>query len=108
MWLRTGFESGSDKKNHRTETTVDTEGRNRIGFKRELFVYRLAYNDDIVAFKNGPPARRSEPDWRLEGAYLNGYVTYPAVAGQPPAHFSTQPSGPCPVMRREGHDPSLI
>jgi hypothetical protein len=25
--------------------------------------------------QNGPPARRSEPDWRLEGAYLNGYVT---------------------------------
>jgi hypothetical protein len=65
MWLRTGFDSGSDKKNHRTETTVDTEGRNRIGFKRELFVYRLAYNDDIVAFKNGPPARRSEPDYEI-------------------------------------------
>jgi hypothetical protein len=25
--------------------------------------------------QNGPSARRSEPDWRLEGAYLNGYVT---------------------------------
>src|SRR6201987_577454 len=25
--------------------------------------------------QNGPPARRSEPDWRKEGAYLNGYVT---------------------------------
>jgi hypothetical protein len=24
---------------------------------------------------NGPPARRSEPDWRREGAYLNGSVT---------------------------------
>jgi hypothetical protein len=25
--------------------------------------------------QNGPPARRSEPDWRWEGAYLNRYVT---------------------------------
>ena len=25
--------------------------------------------------QNGPPARRSEPDWQLEGAYLNRYVT---------------------------------
>src|ERR1700740_269808 len=25
--------------------------------------------------QNGPPARRSEPDWRKEGAYINGYVT---------------------------------
>src|SRR6201987_4312057 len=25
--------------------------------------------------QNGPPARRSEPDWRKEGAYLNGNVT---------------------------------
>src|SRR6266478_2030224 len=25
--------------------------------------------------QNGPPARRSEPDWRKEGAYLNRYVT---------------------------------
>jgi hypothetical protein len=25
--------------------------------------------------QNGPPARRSEPDWRREGAYLNGSVT---------------------------------
>ena len=25
--------------------------------------------------QNGPPARRSEPDWRLEGAYLKRYVT---------------------------------
>jgi hypothetical protein len=33
MWLRTGFDSKSDQKNHRTETTVDTEGRNRMGFK---------------------------------------------------------------------------
>jgi len=33
-----------------------------------MLVYRLAYNDDIVAF-NGPPARREE------GAYLNRYVT---------------------------------
>jgi hypothetical protein len=24
---------------------------------------------------NGPPVRRSEPDWRKEGAYLNRYVT---------------------------------
>jgi hypothetical protein len=27
----------------------------------------------------------------LEGAYLNGYVTDPAVAGQPPAHFQRNP-----------------
>src|SRR3984893_9011599 len=25
--------------------------------------------------QNGPPARRSEPDWRMEGAYLKRYVT---------------------------------
>ena len=25
--------------------------------------------------QNGPPARRSEPDWHLEGAYLNRCVT---------------------------------
>jgi len=25
--------------------------------------------------QNGQPARRSEPDWQLEGAYLNRYVT---------------------------------
>ena len=25
--------------------------------------------------QNGPPARRSEPDWRIEGAYLDRYVT---------------------------------
>jgi hypothetical protein len=31
----------------------------------------LAYGCD----QNGPPARRSEPDWRREGAYLNGSVT---------------------------------
>jgi hypothetical protein len=29
----------------------------------------------FVADQNGPPARRSEPDWRMEGAYLNRYVT---------------------------------
>jgi hypothetical protein len=46
-------------------------------------VYRLAYNDDIV----GPPARREED------AYLNRYVTDPAAAGQPPAHFQRNPLG---------------
>src|ERR1700746_550189 len=25
--------------------------------------------------QNGPPARRSEPDWQVEGAYLERYVT---------------------------------
>ena len=25
--------------------------------------------------QDGPPARRSEPDWQLEGAYLKRYVT---------------------------------
>jgi hypothetical protein len=29
-------------------------------------------------------AGRSEPDWQLEGAYLERYVTDPAAAGQPP------------------------
>jgi hypothetical protein len=38
-------------------------------------VHRLAYNDDVVAFKMGRPARRSEPDWQKGGAYLNRYVT---------------------------------
>ena len=37
-------------------------------FGDRTLVYRLAYNDDIVAFKMG---RRSEPDWQWEGAYLN-------------------------------------
>jgi hypothetical protein len=43
--------------------------------------------------QNGPPARRSEPDWQLEGAYLERYVTDPAAAGQPPAHFHRNPLG---------------
>src|SRR6516225_8990940 len=29
----------------------------------------------FVAIKNGPPTRRSEPDWQLEGAYPERYVT---------------------------------
>src|ERR1700740_71331 len=33
--------------------------------------------------QNGPPARRSEPDWRKEGAYLNGYVTDEQRSGRP-------------------------
>jgi hypothetical protein len=33
-------------------------------------------NKDIFRCdQNGLPARRSEPDWHLEGAYLNRYVT---------------------------------
>src|SRR5262245_22124165 len=43
--------------------------------------------------QNGPPARRSEPDWQWEGAYLERYVTDPAAAGQPPAHFHRNPPG---------------
>src|ERR1700740_2696877 len=43
--------------------------------------------------QNGPSARRSEPDWHMEGAYLNGYVTDPAVTRQPPAHFHRNPLG---------------
>ena len=31
--------------------------------------------DVFCCDQNGPPARRSEPDWRMEGAYLNRYVT---------------------------------
>jgi hypothetical protein len=30
---------------------------------------------DSHIWENGSPARRSEPDWRKEGAYLNRYVT---------------------------------
>jgi hypothetical protein len=30
---------------------------------------------------------------REEGAYLNRYVTDPAAAGQPPAHFQRNPPG---------------
>src|ERR1700740_559621 len=37
--------------------------------------------------QNGPPARREE------GAYLKRYVTDPAAAGQPPAHFQRNPLG---------------
>ena len=37
--------------------------------------------------QNGPPARREE------GAYLDRYVTDPAAAGQPPAHFHRNPPG---------------
>jgi hypothetical protein len=33
--------------------------------------------------QNGPPARRSEPDWQLEGASLNGYVTYEQRSRRP-------------------------
>jgi hypothetical protein len=32
-------------------------------------------------------------DGREEGAYLNRYVTDPAAAGQPPAHFRRTPPG---------------
>src|ERR1700756_4705857 len=42
-------------------------------------------------------AGRSEPDWQLAGASLNRYVTDPAAAGQPPAHFQRNPPGPRPV-----------
>jgi hypothetical protein len=63
---------------------------------RPLSMYRLAYNGDVVAFKMGRSARRSEPDWRWESAYLNRYFNRRAT--QPSAHFqSTQPSGPRPV-----------
>ena len=37
--------------------------------------------------QNGPPARRKE------GAYPERYVTDPAAAGQPPAHFHRNPPG---------------
>src|SRR6516165_1494354 len=36
-----------------------------------------------VAIKMGPPARRSEPDWHYEGAYLNRYVTEEQRSRQP-------------------------
>jgi len=42
-----------------------------------------------VAIKMGPPARRSEPDWHYEGAYLNRYVTEEQRSRRP---FSSQPS----------------
>jgi hypothetical protein len=45
-------------------TYVDPSGH-RQGIGRLLF----------ESTPNGPPARRSEPDWRKEGAYLNRYVT---------------------------------
>src|SRR6516165_11630646 len=44
--------------------------------------------------QNGPPARRSEPDWQLEGAYLNRYVTDEQRSRRP--IFITT-SGPRPV-----------
>jgi hypothetical protein len=45
--------------------------------------------------QNGPPAKRSEPDWHQEGAYLKAIRNRRAT--QPPAPFSSQPSGPRPV-----------
>jgi hypothetical protein len=46
----------------------------------------------MVAFKmgrrQGGPSRTG-----TKGAYLNRYVTDPAAAGQPPAHFQRNPPG---------------
>jgi hypothetical protein len=33
------------------------------------------------------------PQGARSGAYLNGYVTHPAGAGQPPAYFHRNPPG---------------
>ena len=38
-----------------------------VSFPRNKHIFRCD--------QNGPPARRSEPDWQLEGAYLERYVT---------------------------------
>ena len=41
--------------------------------------------------QNGPPARPSEPDWQLEGAYLNRYVTDEQLAcGERHAYFGNR------------------
>jgi hypothetical protein len=50
--------------------------RNRITARAGVENTVLSRNKHLFCCdQNGPPARRSEPDWRLEGAYLNGYVT---------------------------------
>src|SRR5262249_16405315 len=43
--------------------------------------------------KMGRTARRSHPACQWDGAYLERYVTDPAAAGQPPAHFDRNPPG---------------
>jgi hypothetical protein len=42
----------------------------------------------VIKMGGGPAAAGRE-----EGAYLNRYVTDPAAAGQPPAHFHRNPTG---------------
>ena len=42
-------------------------------------MHRLAYNDDVVAFKNGPPARRSEPDRHERAPRMAGAVLFRAM-----------------------------
>jgi hypothetical protein len=55
-------------------------------------VHRLICSWHMVAFKmgrrQGGPSRTG-----AEGEYLNRYVTDPAAAGQPPAHFQRNPPG---------------
>src|SRR6266446_4488061 len=51
--------------------------------------------------QNGPPARRSEPDWRKEGAYLNRYVTDEQRSRRPIFNATLRAAAICQLhMRR--------
>src|ERR1700722_15506349 len=54
-------------------TTVGTSSGSRY-WQNQTSVLSPKY-EVFCCDQNGPPARRSEPDWRMEGAYLNRYVT---------------------------------
>jgi hypothetical protein len=57
-------------------------------------VHRLAYSSGVVAFKMGRRAGlglTARAGLAVGGAYLKRYVTDPAAAGQPPAHFQRNP-----------------
>src|ERR1700722_13045014 len=54
-------------------TTVGTSSGSRY-WQNQTSVLSPKY-EVFCCDQNGPPARRSEPDWRMEGAYLNRCLT---------------------------------
>jgi hypothetical protein len=57
-----------ERQTPKFRTPASRRGRGVTLRSGTQLVCRLAYNGDAVAFQNGSSARRSEPDWRLEGA----------------------------------------
>src|ERR1700688_2714292 len=56
--------------------------------------------------QNGPPAKRSEPDWRMEGAYLNRYVT-DEQRGRRPIFIATLWAGASWLFFRVARSPRM-